>query len=224
MKGSFKSAVNTLNALLEIKGGGSRTAPTKHPNLNIYILTVISKWNIKDLKTLSDFVIYKLGIPITFEFARGQGLFQNNTLISQNYAPAIPEETLLTVPEMVQGYKIVEEIYAIQKREMKIDLNLSLLGLQKAIEVVKNNHKVVNCIAGNVAGVMYADGEVSGCELIKFNANIREFELDFYKLWQSEKFQDFRKRINNCYCILGCFLQASLQNSLKYGIFYHSRP
>ncbi|MDD2890546.1 MAG: radical SAM protein [bacterium] len=215
-EGCFNEAVKTLKELKKLS--------TKHPNLTVHILTVVSKLNYKHLVQLSEFTTNVLKIPITFEFARGNELFQNNPLLSKSYNPSLPDKTLLTLDEMKKTYNEIKKIYTLEKSKLAVDLSFSLLGLKKEIELIETSCKIVDCVAGNQIGVLYPDGKVAGCELIESKLNIRDFDLDFHKLWQSKKMDDFRKKIKNCYCIHGCFLQTSLLNSIKYGIFYHPHP
>lgn len=223
-EGCFSEAVKTLKELKKLSRRSCKDKDIKHSNLTVHILTVVSKLNYKHLFQLSEFAINVLKIPITFEFARGNELFQNNLLLSKSYNPSSPDKTLLTLEEMKKTYNEIKKIYTLEKSKLSVDLSFSLLGLKKEIELIETNCKVVDCVAGNQIGVLYPDGKVAGCELIESKLNIRDFDLDFHKLWQSKKMNDFRKKIKDCYCIHGCFLQTSLFSSIKYGIFYHSHP
>lgn len=217
-KGCFNSAVKTLKELKQLSN--------IHPNVTVHILTVVSKLNSQSasggLRPLAEFAINNLKVPISFEFARGNELFKDNPMLSKHYNPAQIDKTLLGLDEMQEAYKEIKKIYTIQKAKLGADLSFSLIGLKKGIELIELKHKIVTCVAGNQIGTLYPDGEVTGCELIEPRINIRNFELDFYKLWQSEEMDKFRKEVKNCYCIHSCFLQASLLNSIKYGIFYHT--
>lgn len=216
-KGCFNEAVNTLCELKKLT-----TPPKPNHNITVHILTVVSKLNFKSLHDISKFAINELKIPITFEFARGNEMFKNNPLLSKCYNPSDADKTLLTAAEMDKTYNEIKKIYALQKTALDTDLSLSLNGIKKGIELVKKQRKIVTCVAGNQIGTLYPDGKVAGCELIESSINLRDFDYDFYELWKSKEMDDFRTKIKNCYCIHSCFLQASLQNSIKYGFFYHT--
>ena len=66
------------------------------------------------------------------------------------------------------------------------------------------------CFAGNLSGVMYPEGDVYPCEILDEShkiGNIRDFELDFKKLWLSHKAKKEIKfiRKTKCFCTHECF-------------------
>lgn len=66
------------------------------------------------------------------------------------------------------------------------------------------------CFAGNLSGVMYPEGDVYPCEILDEShkiGNIRDFELDFKKLWLSNKAKKEVKfiRKTKCFCTHECF-------------------
>ncbi len=69
------------------------------------------------------------------------------------------------------------------------------------------------CSAGTVAGVLYSDGGVYPCELLETPlGNVRDFGLDFGRLWSSEAAGAARRfiRETRCQCTQECFLSASM--------------
>ena len=62
------------------------------------------------------------------------------------------------------------------------------------------------CLAGKAHVVIYANGDVSFCELRSPIGNLRKVGFDFGKLWQSAEAQKQREEIkrNTCYCAHGC--------------------
>jgi MoaA/NifB/PqqE/SkfB family radical SAM enzyme len=69
------------------------------------------------------------------------------------------------------------------------------------------------CAAGSLGGVIFGDGTVRPCELLDRSfGNVREFDYDFPRLWNSPTGDAIRGRIREerCRCTQECFLSVSL--------------
>ncbi len=77
------------------------------------------------------------------------------------------------------------------------------------------------CYAGNLSGVMYSEGDTYPCEILDAShkiGNIRDFNLDFKKLWLSNK---AKKEINfikktKCFCTHECFNMVNILFNPKF--------
>ena len=187
-KNSFKQVIKTVNLL-------------KSLNVNIGILTVISNKNYKQIDELADFIRNELKVKHSFELIRGNPKDKNFTL------PPLQELDSL--------YKKIKTIYKKQTKNLKKDYGVNLTALKYSIEMLKKNKKLLNCSAGSVVGVVYPNGDVSICELFKSFDNLTNYNYNFYKLWNSEKANETREQIKNCFCTHGCFLQPSIVYSPK---------
>jgi MoaA/NifB/PqqE/SkfB family radical SAM enzyme len=78
------------------------------------------------------------------------------------------------------------------------------------IETLKQERQVVPCKAGVNAGVVYANGDVSVCELHEPLGNLRD--NTFRELWNTDKAQDLRKSIKRkeCWCTTEVFMWPSI--------------
>ena len=77
------------------------------------------------------------------------------------------------------------------------------------------------CYAGNLSGVMYPEGDVYPCEILDDShkiGNIRNFDLDFKKLWFSKKAKEEVKfiRKTKCFCTHECFNNVNILFNPKY--------
>ena len=77
------------------------------------------------------------------------------------------------------------------------------------------------CYAGNLSGVMYPEGDVYPCEILDDShkiGNIRDFELDFKKLWLSYKAKQEVKfiRKTKCFCTHECFNSVNILFNPKF--------
>ena len=77
------------------------------------------------------------------------------------------------------------------------------------------------CYAGNLSGVMYPEGDIYPCEILDDShkiGNIRDFDLDFKKLWLSKKAKqevDFIKK-TKCFCTHECFNSVNILFNPKF--------
>ena len=77
------------------------------------------------------------------------------------------------------------------------------------------------CYAGNLSGVIYSEGDTYPCEILDAShkiGNIRDFNLDFKKLWLSNK---AKKEINfikktKCFCTHECFNMVNILFNPKF--------
>jgi len=76
-----------------------------------------------------------------------------------------------------------------------------------------------HCVAGSIFGVIKSNGDVFPCEILdKCLGNIKEYDLDFMKLWNNEKSIKTRKWIKDtkCNCHWECIYTYNLISNPKY--------
>ena len=85
----------------------------------------------------------------------------------------------------------------------------------------EENKYITPCYAGNLSGVMYPEGDVYPCEILDDShkiGNIRDFDLDFKKLWFSKKAKEEVKFISKtkCFCTHECFNAVNILFNPKF--------
>lgn len=203
VKGAFKNAINTLSELKKIK----------NKRLSFNVLTVISNKNYKNIKSFSEFLITQLGVTQDFELVRRSDFFTGKR---DDFNPMDDKFNLPPYEELENLYNQIKEIYRKQKFKRKsFDLNyvISLAKIRLAIDIIKKKNKIVSCPAGSIFGVIYPGGDVSVCELLNPVGNLKNFDFDFYKLWNSSELNMQRTIVKNCFCTHGCFLQSAIYNN-----------
>ena len=59
----------------------------------------------------------------------------------------------------------------------------------------------LRCFAGDAGGVIYDEGTVSSCEILKPVGNLRDYDWDFSKLWYSPAMDARREEVaDGCFC------------------------
>ena len=198
-KGSFEAAVRTCKALVAIRN--------RVPNIDVGVCTVISSINQDRLKDIYKFVTKDLDIRIWAPF-----------LIRGN--PRNPE----TANVNMEFYKEISSFMKDQINKKKYfeytrfflsPWNTAKNALRRNViyKIKTQNKRPGRCYAGELIGAMFPDGQVKLCELREETfGNIKDFNYDFSLLWNSEKAQEARRKIDieKCFCTHECFLTMNL--------------
>jgi MoaA/NifB/PqqE/SkfB family radical SAM enzyme len=78
------------------------------------------------------------------------------------------------------------------------------------MKTIETESQYIPCTAGNLTGVVYANGDVSVCETHAPLGNLRQ--KSFFEIWDSEAAQTLRAQIKakQCYCTNEVFLWPSI--------------
>jgi MoaA/NifB/PqqE/SkfB family radical SAM enzyme len=83
-----------------------------------------------------------------------------------------------------------------------------------------NKKFICHCSAGALLGVIYANGEVFPCEVLNnYNlGNIRDYNMDFIRLWNSNKARQCREHIkkSRCSCTFECAWSVNIISNIKF--------
>ena len=102
-------------------------------------------------------------------------------------------------------------------REFWVEKNISLPTLASRrimIEAVRLLEKRVAhfaCLAGKTEVIVYPDGDVGICEMLKPIGNVKETNYDLNKFYQQNK--DRFQAVKKCSCIHDCNLTSSIRFS-----------
>ena len=201
MAGCYDKAVETINNIIQLG--------QKHKNLNVNVLTTISKTN---LDILADFIeqMNKLKVPLIFNVVRGTryNAFGVDDHHKSDMNPKV-EKNILSIED-------VKRVLAIVTTSTNpfnfINWNIfQQLKLTYSVEIIEKEKRLFRCLAGYLDGVIYNNGDVALCEMTKPIGNLKDFNLDFRKLWWSKSANKMRKDSQKCSCIHGCNLLSSMQ-------------
>ena len=193
---SFEKALKTVRHLKELQKIYNR--------INIGIIITFTSENQKKFKSIVK-EIYELASPdnITINLIRGNPKEKVNLDLDLNlYREAVKFRNELFYNNKMSGHKRFKgNKLATAGRVMLNDLTN---------KIYEENKYVTPCYAGNLSGVMYPEGDVYPCEILGDDhkiGNIRDFNLDFKKLWLSHKAKHEVKfiRKSKCFCTHECF-------------------
>ena len=205
VKGSFNNAIKTIKKLKTLAKN----------NLNIEIVVAINKKNHNKIEELVKSVI-NLKIPMNFIITRSSnyGVFNLPKQVSSEISTKEKSITDLSVEELKDAFKKLKNLN--HKLSYKFWPVENQLYLKYGIDILDKKIKLFPCYAGIVDGTIYPNGDVALCELTKPIGNLKDYNLNFYKLWHSEKANAMRKNTRQCFCIHGCNLATSISLTKKY--------
>ena len=87
-------------------------------------------------------------------------------------------------------------------------------------KIYKNNNYISPCHASSLFGVITPDGKVYPCEILedKLIGDLRDFDMDFLKLWNTEKNKEIKNFIikSKCKCTYECAMSFNILGNWRY--------
>jgi len=193
---SFEKAIKTIEHLKELQKIYNR--------INIGIIITFTNENQKKFKNIVK-EIYELTKPdnITINLVRGDPKEKVNVNLDLNlYREAVKYRDELFYDKKMSGHA--------RFKGNKLATAGRIMLNELTNKIYEENKYVAPCYAGNLSGVMYPEGDVYPCEILGDEhkiGNIRDFDLDFKKLWSSHKAKKEVKfiRKSKCFCTHECF-------------------
>jgi MoaA/NifB/PqqE/SkfB family radical SAM enzyme len=204
-RGSYENAVRTLGELNRLR--------KHHSNFDVGVITTISRYNQHEVEKIGE------------EIARihPDGEWMVNITRGKPREPAASEvdpARYCTAHEMIER-RVAEGTFKGHSGHSTAKwLTAKNAARRKVImSMLKGNHSGGGCAAGSLAGVIYSDGRVFPCEMLEEPiGNVRDFDFDFPKLWNSARADEVRALIQDtkCLCTQECFLSVSLLIQPRY--------
>ena len=194
----FDKAISTIIKLKSLKEKG---------NFDVQTIITLTKYNYKSIDKLIKYLI-PLEINQIFCLVRAKdyGVYNLDheivTELTSKEELAIPTEELDTLFNKIKELNDNSEYPFWSKYQQ--------LYLKYSIEITKNKKRFLKCYAGNVDAVIYPNGDISLCEMIKPFGNLKETDFNLYKIWNSEKANNMRDKIKSCVCTHGCNMSTNI--------------
>jgi MoaA/NifB/PqqE/SkfB family radical SAM enzyme len=197
--GSFNRAVATIENLLELAN--------RHEAFSVSAGIAVQKRNLSEMAELLD-LLGSRGVEIRINLIRGEssGTFGVTQESSSHVNPKEGSSIALDVEEMHLLHDLLavkNEVYGFwSKRHQRV--------YEIGMEVIEQRRKVLDCYAGTIDGVIYANGDVAFCELTKPVGNLHDYDFDLQRLWQSPEASAMRNKVARCFCTHGCNISTAL--------------
>lgn len=197
----FVKAVETIEKLSKLSDSYS--------NFSVRVSITIQKQNIDDVINMVNYV-KQFNVPIKFALVRGQhfGTYNLPEFVSNEFDPKEDDAALLDVNQLEVLFRDIKKLN--DESSFKFWSERQQEKIRITLDMIKNKSSDIPCYAGKVDGVLYSDGQVALCELTKNVGNIRDHDMDFEKVWNSNKADEYRKGIRGCSCIHGCNLTTGM--------------
>ena len=188
-RNSFQKAMETYDALAELQ--------KSEPRLRIHSISTATHVNMEEIKKLT-----------TYLFERCPAMDHHNLALirGDRKNPTLRGPSLDTYQEL---YEYIRRLWAPRESGRYGSIVEPMLQWAK-VETVKRETQVVPCKAGRITGVVYANGDVSVCEIHKPIGNLRQ--KSFPEIWHSEEARKLRESIarKECYCTTEVFMWSSI--------------
>ena len=204
---SFEKAIKTIDNLKELK--------KIYQRINIGIIITFTNENQKKFKDILK-EIYSMTNPdnISINLVRGDPKQKVNLDLDLNlYREAVKYRDSLFYEKKMSGHA--------KFKGNRLATAGRILLNELVYKTYESNKYSTPCYAGNLSGVMYPEGNVYPCEILDEShkiGNIRDFDLDFKKLWLSDKAKKEVKfvRKTKCFCTHECFNIVNILFNPKY--------
>ena len=195
--GAFDNAFETINLLKQKKKKGYRIG-------RIVTATAISNANFADLPKLIEW-FKDNQIDALFTFVRDTpkivfGLDDKRLL--NDFSPSKPN-LCLDRSSVQQCLELLTDQYW---SKVKPSL-LSLLNRATLQMMYEKQALGVPCTGGLADVVVFSDGQVAPCEMVKPFATLGDFDYDFRRLWNT-KYPEYQRKLRNCRCLHDCNISS----------------
>ncbi len=190
VSGNFSKVMETYSRLDSIR--------KDYPNFHLGFNTITSKFN---LQYLDDIV----------EFARSKNPDSYVTEVAENRSELFNSADDIT-PDAEEYKKLILSFRESTKQNLKGRRSISkyteasrLVYYDYVVKILAEKKQVLPCYAGLSNAHLNPFGEVWPCCILAYNqgmGNVRDFDCDFKKLWNSSKAKEVRQYIKagHCYC------------------------
>jgi len=192
VQGNFQKVMETVELL---KGFSS-----KYPALHVEVGTVISKYNLDEVETLTKFVS-NLGVEsYRHEIAEERAEFHNK---NDGIMPS-PQE----YEKLVRLFSASIRDGLKDKRQLtRLTESLRMVYYELAARIVRERRQVVPCYAGISNAHLDPYGELWACCVLGYEkplGNLRQADYDFDRVWHSQQAREVRQfiRSGGCACPL----------------------
>ena len=210
--GCFQKAVASIKAVTALR--------ERFSNLTVFVNSVILHENYAELPALADYLLHEVDLDTHyFNIIRGDPM---------NPAQRdVPHEALA---QIYQDYERVQAIYVERSHQRRgrgsvaaavwRTFYLGRLAIYNDIQHANYTHGArwpMPCTAGETAAVIDYNGDVRICELRQPIGNLRQYDCDFGRLWNSQPraAEVAQMRQDHCDCTHICFIDDSARYSPK---------
>jgi Fe-coproporphyrin III synthase len=208
--GNFAKTLDTIEAI--------QSCRKKYPRLRVNINTVICSENFDQIMNIAEFVKAHCAVDgHYFNIIRGEAKDASLKQIPTHRLDALYKDI-----QAVYDYyseQVLRRRSGLARKVAQVYYHGTLALHNKVqLENIGGPHAwPMPCTAGGTSIVIDFNGEVRACELRGKLANLRDFDCDFGKFWETQERKEELANIvaDQCWCTHVCFIHDSLRHSPK---------
>ncbi len=186
--GNFKKVLDIFHKLKNMQA--------EFPQLHVELGTVISRWNVNDVKEISNYIT-RLGV----DSYRNEIAEQRSEMFNQkNHITPSADEYERAIDYFVHNIKTNMKNHSYFNR---LTHAFRLVYYDLAIQILKQNKQVIPCYAGISNVHLSPYGDIWPCCTLGYEksmGNLRNYRYNFPDLWNSAEAKNIRKYIKNNKC------------------------
>ncbi|MFC2140658.1 SPASM domain-containing protein, partial [Candidatus Auribacterota bacterium] len=164
-------------------------------------------------------IIHELRDDIHVKFGIHPGI---NLIRGDAQVPALKEVDPTIYKEVINRLKDDRSLAKYRTIYQTIVDTREVLGQQLACETFISQSRSYACYAGSLMGIIYENGDVYPCEILKGSTfgNLRESNYDMKKIWESATADKIRRSIKRkeCFCTYECQYTCNTVYNLRFSL------
>jgi len=188
-KKSFQRAMETYDMLVKIQ--------QEDPRLRIHCISTATDTNMEEITQLTEYLYERCPKMDHHNLAIIRGDRKN---------PSLGGPSLLRYEQL---YRHISKIWQ-PREEQRYGGSVEPMLQWAKIKTIEEDRQYIKCSAGNMTGVVYANGDVSICETHAPLGNLRD--KSFFDIWDSDQANQLRADIKakKCHCTTEVFMWPSI--------------
>ena len=206
IKNLFQSVIDSYNIAKSIS-----------ENIFANVSITVSHENCENITEIYEHLKSKGIRSITACLVRDEGVYKTPIDKKTKIINAYKELTKRIITDRKEG---IMEGYNKEKILGRMMNKKNDIMYEKIIDTYLNNNFISTCFAGSLFGIISSKGDIYPCEILdsKKLGNLRDYGLDFQKIWFNEESKKTKKWIKDtkCRCCYECAWSYNILGNLKY--------
>ncbi len=186
---------------------------------NVYgnISITVSLENYHEIEQIYEKLINKYNVKaLTAVIVRDEGIYKTP---KEDKEKLLKSYKWLTEQIQTDENKNILQGYNRKSLQGRLQNKKNRIMYKNIISTYLNPQFISQCYAGSLFGVISADGKVYPCEILSDSlGSLRDYNMDFMKLWSDKKTKETKKWIKDtkCNCTYECAWSFNILGNMKY--------
>lgn len=206
LEGSYDKACETI---LDLKSLSAR-----FPNLHVSINGVVSRDNADVFPKFHQEMLDTFDVPFIWHFLRQdaqdvQEISPEQLLAFEDSESFSEDKKHDLLPDDATCQTLLNKFREVEGNNLLTDWRLK--SKEHHLRIAREKKRSVSfCVAPYKGCVLFSDGQIGVCEVLKPVNNVRHFDMDLPKAWKSATMEAQRRDASKCYCTYPCNLLDSM--------------